>query len=65
MDPGPSRRCQATGQKATDRNPYTGVPLEYEEELLYGVGDHALEQTAPPKDIPELSGWNPVPCALG
>ncbi|RMC10196.1 hypothetical protein DUI87_12997 [Hirundo rustica rustica] len=64
--PSSSQECQATGQ--TDAQE---VPPEYEEELLYGAGDQALGQVAQrccgvslTGDISELSGHNPVPCAL-
>lgn len=71
VDPGSAWSCQPVGQKATGRNWYTEVLPETEEEVLHFAGDWALEQTAQKgrilltENIPEPSGCNPVPCALG
>ena len=66
-----------TGAKQQDRRQWAEtaaqeIPPEHEEELLYCVTDPTLEQVAQrgcgvslTGDIQELSGCNPVPCALG
>ncbi|KAJ7395137.1 hypothetical protein BTVI_158112 [Pitangus sulphuratus] len=70
LESGTSQWCQPIGHEAeTDAQE---VPPEYEEELLYCVGDHTLEQIAQrgcgislTGDIREPCGCNPVQCALG
>lgn len=72
MEPGSARWYQAMGQEATDRSWNTGIPPEHNNELLYCVDEHTLEQLVQSRTgvsltgaIQKLPGSNPDLPALG